>query len=64
MLTNADVCDRDVALASFPLVLEPSGGPYLVIPMTFDPRVDGKYYLSIKSNKPVKIEETQVSDVC
>jgi len=36
--------DRDVALTNFPLVLDPTGGPYVVIPMTFDPRVDGKYY--------------------
>jgi hypothetical protein len=29
--------------------------------MTFEALVDGKYYLSVKSNKPVKIEETTIS---
>ena len=53
--------DRDVSLTTFPLVLDPTGGPYVVLPMTFEPRVDGKYYLTVKSNKPVKIEQVSIS---
>ena len=29
--------------------------------MTYEPKVDGKYFLTVRSNKPVKIEEFQVS---
>jgi len=53
--------DRDVSLHTYPLVLEPSAGPFVLIPMTYEPKVDGKYFLTVRSNKPVKIEEFQVS---
>eukprot|EP00960_Hanusia_phi_P041268 754920-Hanusia_phi.AAC.3 len=53
--------DRDVSLQVFPLVLDPNGGPYAVIAMTHTPNVDGKFYLTVRSNKPVKIEQVNMS---
>jgi len=52
--------DRDVSVVSFPVVLEPQGGPYVLIPMTYDPGADLKYYCTVRSNKHIKLEEYSV----
>jgi len=54
--------DRDVSVASFPVVLEPQGGPYVLIPMTFEAQAELKYYVTVRSNKHVKLEEYNVPD--
>ncbi len=36
------------------------GGPYVLIPMTYDPGADLKYYCTVRSNKHVKLEEYSV----
>ena len=43
--------DRDVSVSQFPVVLEPRGGPYVLIPMTYEPQADLKYYVTVRSNR-------------
>lgn len=57
--------DRDVSVQNFPVVLDPQGGPYVIIPMTYDPGADLKFYCTVRANKHIKLEEYSVpTQVC